>query len=189
MCSKYNNYSNMEESITLVSFEGDKFNISKKAASLSGLFLQMMNLNPNNQIDDSGSGSEEEDNEIGEINLNKYSTTYIQDTVKFLEYYVHTPMPKIEAPLPIKAEWLEALKHQFYRDYVNQPKEYIIKMIEIANYLDIQPILNLMCASFASIIKGKTPEEIKEIFNLDDEEVISNDDDSNGSPPNKINRV
>ena len=35
-----------------------------------------------------------------------------------------------------------------------------------ANYLDIKSLLDLGCAKIASLIKGKTPEEIRQTFNI-----------------------
>ncbi len=35
-----------------------------------------------------------------------------------------------------------------------------------ANYLDIKSLLDLSCAKIATLIKGKTPEEIRKTFNI-----------------------
>lgn len=35
-----------------------------------------------------------------------------------------------------------------------------------ANYLDIKPLLDLTCKTFANLIKGKSPEEVKELFKI-----------------------
>jgi len=38
--------------------------------------------------------------------------------------------------------------------------------IKAANYMDIKPLLLLMCAKVASMLKGKTPTEIRREFNI-----------------------
>jgi len=35
-----------------------------------------------------------------------------------------------------------------------------------ANYLDIKSLLDLGCAKIATLIKGKSPEEIRKTFNI-----------------------
>ena len=44
----------------------------------------------------------------------------------------------------------------------------LLKQYEIlaANYMDIKPLLDLACAQVATQIKGKSPEEIREQFNI-----------------------
>ena len=37
---------------------------------------------------------------------------------------------------------------------------------QAANYMDIKPLLDLTCAGVASMVKGKTPEEIRKVFNI-----------------------
>ena len=38
--------------------------------------------------------------------------------------------------------------------------------LQAANYLDIKPLLDLTCAKVATMMKGKTPEEIRKTFNI-----------------------
>ena len=45
----------------------------------------------------------------------------------------------------------------------------IIKLfgfLQAANYLNIENLLDLTCQTFAEMIKGKTPEEIRKTFNI-----------------------
>lgn len=55
--------------------------------------------------------------------------------------------------------------------------------LQAANFLDIKPMLDLTCKTLANMIKGKTPEEIRTTFNiendftLEEEEQVSLDFD------------
>ena len=56
---------------------------------------------------------------------------------------------------------------QWYADFVdNVDQEVLFDSILAANYMDIKPLLDLTCAKVASLIKGKTPEEIRKTFNI-----------------------
>ncbi len=37
---------------------------------------------------------------------------------------------------------------------------------QAANFMDIKPLLDLSCAKVASMLKGKTPEQIRKQFNI-----------------------
>jgi S-phase kinase-associated protein 1 len=50
---------------------------------------------------------------------------------------------------------------------MNQPV--LFDTILAANYLDNKPLLDLLCKTVATMIRGKTPEEIRTHFHLDDD--------------------
>lgn len=45
-------------------------------------------------------------------------------------------------------------------------QEEILELILASNYLDIKSLLELSCAKVATMIKGKSPEEIRETFGI-----------------------
>ncbi|KAL2459967.1 SKP1-like protein 11 [Abeliophyllum distichum] len=54
----------------------------------------------------------------------------------------------------------------FDADFVNVAHNTLFDLILAANYLNIKSLLDLTCQSVADMIKGKTPEEIGNFFNI-----------------------
>lgn len=55
---------------------------------------------------------------------------------------------------------------QWYAKFVDVNQETLFEMIIAANKMDIQPMVDLTCATVASMIKGKSAEEIRAQFNI-----------------------
>mmetsp|Transcript_20829 Transcript_20829/g.21139 ORF Transcript_20829/g.21139 Transcript_20829/m.21139 type:complete len:96 (+) Transcript_20829:578-865(+) len=73
-------------------------------------------------------------------------------------------MTEIEKPL--KSAIMSEVVQKWYADFVNVEQVLLFELILAANYMDIKPLLDLTCATVASMIKGKTPEEIRQTFNI-----------------------
>ena len=50
--------------------------------------------------------------------------------------------------------------------FLSVDQEMLFEIILAANYLDIRPLLDIGCKTVANMIKGKTPEEIRRTFNI-----------------------
>ena len=52
------------------------------------------------------------------------------------------------------------------KNFVNVEQATLFELILAANYLDIKCLLELTCKTVANMIKGKTPEEIRQTFGI-----------------------
>ena len=67
---------------------------------------------------------------------------------------------------PLKSADMTQVVQEWYANFVSVDQEILFELILAANYMDIKPLLDLTCATVASMIKGRTPEEIRKTFNI-----------------------
>merc|ERR1711964_11994 len=95
--------------------------------------------------------------------------------VDYLKAHKGIPHKEIQKPLrSVKVQGKDSFiiqvdqkTQQFDRDLLEEllgDKRMLFKVILGANYMDVQGLLHLGCAGVASLIKGKSPEEIKQIL-------------------------
>jgi len=137
--------------VHLVSQEGDSFDVDLRVAKMSELVKAM--------IDD-----ETEEDEAPEIPLPNVKSPVLAKVIEFCKHYQSEPMNDIEKPL--KSSNMHEVVQDWYADFVNVDQQVLFEIILAANYMDIKPLLDLTCATVASMIKGKTPEEIRQTFNI-----------------------
>lgn len=134
--------------ITLVSSDGEKYQISEKAARRSQLIKGIIDDYPDDP----------------EVPLHNVKSHILQRIITYLEYYKDNEPREIERPLPSNNfnECVDAWDFQF----IDQELDVIFEVILAANYMDIKPLMELASSKVASIIKGKNPEEIRKTFNI-----------------------
>ena len=86
---------------------------------------------------------------------------------KVLEWCTHhkndpTPTTDDDADSRKKTTDIEDWDQKFMQ--VDQ--EMLFEIILAANYMDIKALLDVGCKTVANMIKGKTPEEIRKLFNI-----------------------
>ncbi len=142
--------------VSLVSQEGDKFDIPKKIAIMSELVKTMIN----NDDDD-----DDEDEQEQEIPLVNVKSKVLGKVIEFCKWHSENgPMKEIEKPL--KSPNMSEVVGEWDANFVTIEQEMLFELILAANYMDIKSLLDLTCAKVASMIKGKTPEEIRKTFNI-----------------------
>ena len=137
-----------EEPLKLVSQELEKITVPRKVALMSELVRTMS----------------EGDKDEKEIPLPNVKSAVLRKVVTYLQYHVDNPPKEIEKPL--KSANMNEVVAQWDADFCDVDQELLFELILAANYMDIKPLLDLSCAKVASMIKGKTPEQIRKTFNI-----------------------
>jgi len=60
-------------------------------------------------------------------------------------------------------------KYTEFFDSIKDDQPRLFGFLTGVNYLDIKPFLNVSCKTVANMIKGKTPEEIRTLFNIEND--------------------
>ena len=137
------------EKVILMSKDQKKFEVSRAVAKMSGLVADMI---------------EEYEDETPEAPLMNVTGKVLKKVLEFCEQHVAAPMEEIKKPL--RTNDMSQVVSEWDANFVEIPQEELFELILAANFLDIKSLLDLTCAKVASMIKGKTPEEIRKTFNI-----------------------
>jgi len=137
-----------DEEIKLISKEKKEFPVSKKAAMMSNLIKTTL----------------EGDKDAKEVNLFHIEGPIVSKVIDYMKYHRNVPPKAIEKPL--QSTNMRELVDKWDADFVDVDQETMFKLLLAANYMDVKSLLYLVCAKVASLMKGKTPDQIRKTFNI-----------------------
>ena len=140
-----------DKKIILVSSDGEKVEISSKAVQKSILVKGIIEDYPDES----------------EVPLNNVKSNILKKIKEYLEHYENEEPKPIDRPLPSQ-NFKECVEDWDFK-FIDVELDLIFELILGANYMDIKPLLELASAKVASIIKGKTTEEIRKTFNIEND--------------------
>lgn len=140
----------MSKTITLISSDGQKVSIDEKSCGKSNLLKGLM----------------QDYSEDTDIPMPDIKGDVLKKVVEYLTHYQDSDPKEIPKPLP-SANLLDVAE-EWDVNYINSVDlDTNFDIINAANYMDIKPLLDLSCAKIASLMKGKTAEEIRNMFNIE----------------------
>ena len=98
------------------------------------------------------------------IRLPKVSGEILEKVIAFCSHHQTEPMTPITTPL--RSDVLQEVVQEWYADFVTVPKEMLFGLVAAANYLNITQLLDLTCLAVSILIKGKSAQELREMFNI-----------------------
>jgi len=107
--------------------------------------------------------SEKKENDEFRINIDEAT---LKKIIEYVEHNYNKEVVEIEKP--IKSSDMKELTDEWNATFIDsfENNEHLFNLILAADYLDIHCLLDLGCAKIASMIKNKTPKEIRKTFNI-----------------------
>jgi hypothetical protein len=109
---------------------------------------------------------DDEENEDSEITM-KYSEETINLCLKFCKLYDENPYTIQEEP--VRTSDFSELVPRWCSDLLDLKPCDLLELVKMANFVDINILIDSICIKIATLIKGKNSEEIKLILNIQDE--------------------
>lgn len=131
--------------------DGDVLEVNVEAANHSALIKGL--------IEDGGTDDE--------IPIAQVTKPVMEKVIVFCEKLRETAPAEIEKPL--SSNDLAQVVDAWSAEYVDVDQEMLFEIVMAANYLDIKPLLELSCAKVASLIKGKSIQEIRQFFQIEND--------------------
>lgn len=137
--------------INILTSDSQQLTLSVKAANTSAFFHGLL-------------GEFEDENLTDEIPI-PYPADVLRKVFDFMEHHADTPMAAIQAP--VSSDFEKELS-EYDREFIKVPLETIKTMLEIANYLSVDSLLDLLCAKIASLILATADDKasFEKTFNL-----------------------
>jgi len=140
----------MSKVITLTSSDAQKITIDQKSAERSGLLKGLM----------------QDYQEDSDVPLPDVRGDVLKKVVEYLIHYQNAEPRELPKPLP-SANLLDVTDEWDISFLGSVDLDTTFDIINAANYMDIKSLLDLSCAKIASLMKGKTAEEIRTMFNIE----------------------
>jgi len=145
--------------VNLVSSDGVTFSVPVRAANLSKLVSAMTDEDFPDEYES------DDDKKIEDIPVIRVRSQVLDMIVGFMIHYDIDPMATIEKPL-VSNNIGDVVQH-WYAVFIERINEdTLFDLVNAANYMHIQPLLELACAGVAISINGKTTTEVNDAFHL-----------------------
>lgn len=140
----------MSKNISLTSSDNVKVIVEEKSAQRSNLLKGLI----------------QDYDESSDIAMPDVRGDVLKKIVEYLVHYKDSEPKEIPKPLP-SANLLD-VTDEWDVTFINSiDLDTNFDMIQAANYMDIKPLLDLSCAKIASLMKGRSADEIRTMFNIE----------------------
>jgi len=128
-------------------------------------------------------------NKDGVLRVNRIGRDVFELILDYLNH--HDGKTPVEIPKPIRYDTMEKICEDAWdaRFVDGLSKRMLFQIILGANLLDCKPLLHLGCAKVATMIKGKSPEEIKQILGKEENEKDDSNEDEFEEPDSEAGVV
>ncbi|KAF7294804.1 mRNA-capping enzyme subunit alpha [Mycena indigotica] len=138
--------------VLLVTSDNEQFTAEKDVVERSVLIRNM--------LEDVGESDQP-------IPLPNVSSSVLKKVLEYCEHHKGEPLPQADADQSQDETRKRTTDiSEWDQKFITVDQELLFEIILAANYLDIKQLLDVGCKTVANMIKGKTPEEIRKLFNI-----------------------
>ncbi|KAI9506239.1 hypothetical protein GGI25_002142 [Coemansia spiralis] len=139
-------------SVKLSSSDGREFEVNMKVATQSALIK--------NLLYDLGETDEA-------IPLPNVNGNVLEKIIEYCTHHMDDPPALNEEydDLPKRSDDIEPWDEKF----IDVDQELLFEILLASNYMDIKPLLDLGCKTVANMIRNKSAEEIRKMFNIEED--------------------
>ena len=130
--------------------DNHKVTVNRKAAELSELIKSML--------------TEDDEDENPEIPLLQVSKRALDKIVEFMNKHESDPMRQITKP--VSTGNMVEIVGEWDANYIDVPQAQLLELTYAADYLDMPALLDLTTLKMASLLKGKTEDQTRELFGI-----------------------
>jgi len=107
--------------------------------------------------------------DVGEISdqaipIPNVNEAVLKKVIEWCEHHKGDPIPVADEDSDSRKKSTDI--EEWDQKFMQVDQEMLFEIILAANYLDIKPLLDVGCKTVANMIKGKSPEEIRKTFNI-----------------------
>lgn len=150
-------------SVKLISSDGCEIIVAIGVAKMSTTIRNMIE-----SVEELDSSTEHSTDDVVDVPLPNVMGDTLKTVIEWCKYHHENPEPKSE-PTDEKPKTCMNEISPWDKNFVPTEQKPLFDLILAANYLDIKPLLEITCKTVANMIKGKTPEEIRKTFNIEND--------------------
>lgn len=136
--------------VRLVSKEGTRIDLSKELAVKCGLFKTMLEDAPDDE----------------ELPVPSVTEDIMRIVIEYLQHVSEPNYSKPNIERPVKSNNFNELVPAWEAQFTDKPYPILWEMVSAGVFLDMKDFYELAAAKLASVIKGKTAEEIRQLFGI-----------------------
>ena len=106
---------------------------------------------------------DEDEDDMDPVPIPNVSSVMFKHVMEYCDHYISHPMKIIEKPM-LSYDMKDNVEY-FYANFINSLTTVeVFHVLLAANFLDVKPLATLAGSKIASLIKGKTSAEVKELM-------------------------
>eukprot|EP00808_Paulinella_micropora_P018706 g6972.t1 len=105
-----------------------------------------------------------DDEQATELSIDHINSFILAKVVEYLTYHQNVPVPTF--PIPLPSSDMHVFVGPWDAAFCDADVDVIFRLLLAANYLAIKPLVDLLCAKLATLVRDRSVQQMKETFRI-----------------------